>query len=232
MAASQTAATVVSELKQPARRGSPIIRVAVLVLLAGGIFFAWQHFKPESPAPVPPATPTKVVAPAPVASTPLTPSETLNQLAHAPANAINQAQEAIATRRASGQARIDAASIGEDLPDPTPGSPPGSPSKPPAAAPRASSAATTTTNVSPGVTATTPMEAAAEAGAPFRSYVANAKISGVFQGNPSRAVINGRLIRSGEVVDASLGITFEGLDSERRYLIFKDRSGATVSRRF
>jgi hypothetical protein len=204
----------------------------VLLLLIGGIFFAWQHFKPQAPAPAAPEPAKKAGTPAPVASTPLTPSETLNKLAHAPANAINQAQDAIATRRASGQARIDAASIGEDLPDPPPGTPPATTAKQPADARRASPTATTTTKVSPGVTATTQMEAAAEASAPFRSFVANAKVSGIFQGNPSRAVINGRLIRMGEVVDPTLGIIFEGIDSQGRHLVFKDRSGATVSRRF
>jgi hypothetical protein len=203
-----------------------------LLLLAGGTFFAWQHFKPESAAPAPNPTANKVATPAPVASTPLTPSETLNKLAHAPANAINQAQEAIATRRASGQARIDAASIGEDLPDVPPVSTPASAARQPEDPRRATSSATTTTTVSPGVTATTPMEAAAEATAPFRSFVANAKVSGVFQGKPSRAVINGRLVRVGEVVDATLGITFEGVDSQGRNLVFKDRSRATVLRRF
>ena len=76
------------------------------------------------------------------------------------------------------------------------------------------------------------VDAAAEANAAFRSFVANAKISGVFQGTPSRVVINGRLIREGEVVDPPLGIIFNGIDANRHQLVFKDKSGATVSRRF
>jgi hypothetical protein len=45
-------------------------------------------------------------------------------------------------------------------------------------------------------------------------------------------MINGRLIRADELVDAGLSITFVGVDSSRRQLIFKDKSGATVSRRY
>jgi hypothetical protein len=45
-------------------------------------------------------------------------------------------------------------------------------------------------------------------------------------------MINGRLTRAGEVVDLPLGITFNGVDAQRRQLVFQDRSGATVSRRF
>jgi hypothetical protein len=91
---------------------------------------------------------------------------------------------------------------------------------------------TTTAAVSPGVSATAQVEAAAEASAPFRSFVANAKVSGVFQGPPTRAMINGRLVRAGELIDAGLAITFTGVDSPRRQLLFQDKSGATVSRRF
>jgi hypothetical protein len=86
------------------------------------------------------------------------------------------------------------------------------------------------TSVAPGLAAT--LEAVAEASAAFRTFVANARVSGVFQGNPSRAVINGKLARVGETVDANLGITFAGVETERRNLIFKDKSGATVSRKY
>jgi hypothetical protein len=236
IAAASEPAVSAPDPRRSAARGSPIVKLAAVLLLMGGTFFAWQRFKPEpaasAPAPKAPATKTATPAPAPATAAPLTPSDTLNKLAHAPANAINKAQEAIATRRASGQARIDAASIGEDLPDPPAAVPPGAPNKQPAPTSRPASPATTTTTIAPGVTATTQLEAAAEASAAFRSLIANAKVSGVFQGNPSRAVINGRLTRIGEVVDATLGVTFDGVDHQRRYLIFKDKSGATVSRRF
>jgi hypothetical protein len=119
---------------------------------------------------------------------------------------------------------------GEDVPA-KPAAP--TPTAPGKSAPTpAARTATTTTNVSPNVAATTQVDAGAEAAPAFKAFVANAKVSGVFQGSPSRAVINGRLTRLGEVVDPGLGIVFESVDSERRHLVFKDRSGATVSRRF
>ena len=94
-------------------------------------------------------------------------------------------------------------------------------------------AITATTNVGRNVVATTDqVEAAPEANSAFRSYVANAKVSGVFQGTPARAVINGKLTRAGETADPGLGIMFDSLDPEKRLLIFKDKSGATVSRRY
>jgi hypothetical protein len=55
--------------------------------------------------------------------------------------------------------------------------------------------------VAPGVAASAQVEATPEAAASFRTFVANAKVSGVFQGPPTRAMINGRLTRAGEVVD-------------------------------
>ncbi len=212
-------------------RKALLVLVAVVVLAAG--YFGWNQFKGKSATTAAPGkSETKKATPAPSAATAPTPSETLNKLAHAPANAINQAQEAIANRRASGQARVDAAVNGEDAPTQAFGPAPAAPIKQGATAPRAGAPATTSTNVSPNVTATTQLDAAPEANAAFRSFVANAKVSGVFQGTPARAVINGKLTRAGEVVDPALGISFDGVDSDRRQLVFKDRAGATVSRRF
>jgi hypothetical protein len=83
------------------------------------------------------------------------------------------------------------------------------------------------------VTATTTLEqAGADASVEFRTFVANAKVSGVFQGTPARAFINGKLARAGETVDAALGIVFDRIDAEKRHIIFRDRTGATVTRRY
>ena len=62
--------------------------------------------------------------------------------------------------------------------------------------------------------------------------MANAKISGTVGGATPRALINGRLVRSGDVVESTLGITFEGFDPEKNQITFKDKSGAIVTRRF
>jgi hypothetical protein len=146
-----------------------------------------------------------------------TPSETLNKLANAPARAINKAQDALAKRNASGQTNIDP--FAEDAPGTAPA----------VKAPQTTSAMTT---VAPGLAASTQVDSATAASPAFRSFVANAKVSGVFQGNPARAMINGRLFRTGDTVDANLGITFNGIDSERHSLVFKDKTGATVGRKY
>lgn len=209
-----------------------LIGLAAVIVLGAG-YFGWKYFMPQkaAPAPTPTVKSTPPPAPVPKSDPAPTPSETLNKLAHAPKNAIDQAQEVIAARRASGQTRIDAASIGEDLPD-KPATPATAASQPVKAPAKSATASTTTTTNAPNVSATTMMEAAPEATVPFRSFVANAKVSGVFQGSPSRAVINGKLTRAGDIVEPGLGITFTGIDSERRQLVFKDKTGATVSRRF
>ena len=99
--------------------------------------------------------------------------------------------------------------------------------------PAKSSSAKATTQLSPGITITTDaVEAMPDASSAFRAFVANAKISGVFQGNPPRAFINGRLIRAGETIDSSLGIRFESVDQQEKNIVFKDTSGATVSRHY
>ena len=66
----------------------------------------------------------------------------------------------------------------------------------------------------------------------FRAFVATVKISGVFQGTNGRAFINGRLTRLGDLVDSQLGIRFEGIDAEKKLLIFKDASVATTARKY
>jgi hypothetical protein len=157
-----------------------------------------------------------------------TPSETLNQLAHVPVNAINKAKDAVAARRASEQTRVDAAADGEDVARTGAGNPAEAAKTP---APGAKTA-TVMTSLAPGLSASTRIEAAAEASAAFRSFVANAKVSGVFQGDPPRAFINGRLARVGEVIEPALGIVFNGVDSRRTQLLFKDKTGATVARKY
>lgn len=213
-----------------------LLVLGVLAVVGGGAYMVW----PRLPAEIsiagytvrtkPGLTVSKAKSSA--SSSAPTPSETLNKLAQVPVNAINKAQDALAARRASGQDRVDAAANGEDLPGKTLGVPPAAPIKPATSANAAPHTTTSVTTVAPGLSATTPVEAAPEANPEFRAYIVNARVSGVFQGNPARAVINGRLIRAGETVDAGLGITFDGIDSDRRNLMFKDRSGATVARRF
>ncbi len=203
--------------------------VAVLVL-AGGGFFAYKTFLTPEPPPPPPAkkatTPTVKTAPnAPttpgVNTAQQTPAEILSQAAKTPSNAINKAKDAVTTREASGQTQID---LGDKPAAPADGA-----SKTVGPVTKSSSAMTP---IGKGVSASTPVEAAVEASPEFRSFVATAKISGVFQGSPSRAFINGRLARAGDVVEPNLGIMFASVDAERKQLVFKDKSGAIVSRKY
>ena len=92
--------------------------------------------------------------------------------------------------------------------------------------------ATTVRSLAPGISATTELDTASGASAAFSSFVANAKISGVYQGTPSRAFINGRMVHSGEMIDDGLEIYFDSVDLPARSIVFKDSRGATVSRRY
>lgn len=147
-----------------------------------------------------------------------TPSETSNQLAHVPANAIRKAKGVVASREASGQTQVD-----PNADNPLAQTP---------ASPTPLEGATVARSVSPGLTATTEIEAAGDANPEFRSFVANTKVTGVFQGSPPRAFINGRLHRPGDTVDAALGIIFVTVEVPKKQLIFKDRTGAIVARKY
>ena len=202
--------------------------VWLLVLAAVGVggYYGWPYLKPYVARFTAPKAEAKLAA---VASPGLTPSDTLNKLAHAPAAAIDRAQDAIAARRASGQTRTDVALTGEDIPDKTKPLPASTVKK---SIPAVPPPAPTMTPVTPGLAASVQLEAGADASPEFRTFVANARVSGVFQGAPPRAMINGKLTRVGETTEAGLGVIFAGLDTEKRHLIFKDRSGAIISRRY
>jgi len=94
-------------------------------------------------------------------------------------------------------------------------------------------ATTATYEIAPGVTATTEsIKAVPNASPAFRTFVATAKISGVYQGTPARAFINGRLVRAGEIVDEMMEIQLDSVDQATKSIVFKDSTGATVSRRY
>jgi hypothetical protein len=78
----------------------------------------------------------------------------------------------------------------------------------------------------------TRIEAAPAASAEFRTFVASASIGGVFQGTPSRALINGVIVREGQVVSGALGIAFERIDADKKVIFFKDSTGAEVSKEY
>ena len=92
---------------------------------------------------------------------------------------------------------------------------------------------TATVELTPGVLATTESVKAVPSASPaFRTFVASTRISGVYQGTPPRAFINGRLVHTGEIVDPEQEIYFDSVDLANRSIVFKDAGGATVSRRY
>lgn len=203
-----------------------------VIVLAGVGYYLW--LLRDSPPDIPPPA-AKPTVPAVIKAKPAdTPSETLNKIAAMPGAMIDKAQNAIAERRNSEQNRVDAGFTGEDtatkraIDTPLPGH-----LAKPAPAPVEPSVTRAQSTIAPGVTATTTdVIAGAEASAAFRVFVGGLQINGVFQGNPPRALINGRTFRKGELVDVPLGIVFESADAEKKIIVFKDRTGAIVSRRY
>lgn len=179
----------------------------------------------------------KTPPPAPAAKPPgITPSETLNKIAAMPGAAISKAQDAIAGRRDREQERIDAASTGADIPEgrfletPLPGQ---LGEKEPEPTTQVTGAQA---QIAPGVRATTwasstEITATAQASQEFRNYVASLTISGIFWGTPTRVLISGRTYRAGQTIDQAQGIIFVEADNTTKTLTFRDRNGATVTRK-
>jgi cytoskeletal protein RodZ len=228
-----------------ARKGVLFGSLAAVLLLGGGAYFAWPMLFPPPPPPPPVAVKPKPAAPAanvattpaqnaapvtssaatkPASAAPAPAPGVLDTIAHAPVNAINKATDAVTARRKSEQSRIDAMAEGKDAPDkPASGTPA------PATKPGVSASAT----LAPGVSATTSdVDAVADSTPAFRAFVANAKITGVIGGTPPKIILNGRMARAGDIVDPGLGVTFENVDAEKKLLVFRDRTGAIVTKKF
>jgi hypothetical protein len=100
-------------------------------------------------------------------------------------------------------------------------------------APLSNSSSPVSTTVAPGVTAKTGVNMSVSNASPaFRSFVANAKITGVFQGRDPRAVINGKVTHVGGLVDHTLGVVFHSIDPQRKHIIFMDKTGAIATRKY
>ena len=66
----------------------------------------------------------------------------------------------------------------------------------------------------------------------FMYWVVNLSISGIHQGSPSRFLMNNRLVSEGQELNAALGITFDHLEFEKKLIVFRDKSGAIVTRSY
>jgi hypothetical protein len=64
--------------------------------------------------------------------------------------------------------------------------------------------------------------------APFMRFAEAMTITGVFQGSQARAFVNGRIVRSGEEIESTLGIKLMGVDAVTKHLILEERSGAQL----
>jgi hypothetical protein len=73
---------------------------------------------------------------------------------------------------------------------------------------------------------------APRASAAFFYSIVKLTIGGITQGKPARALINNRLAYEGDEINRALGITFAQLDPTNKQLVFRDNSGATVTRSY
>lgn len=192
------------------------IAVAVLALAVSGIF-AYRIFFP------PPSREVKISIPPIAAPKPLVDVKqaAADAAAKAAAKLVESGQNAIALQRQAAQAKVDAAASGEEV----------TPTPPPDV--DATQSVMAQANIGSDVKANiTRLDSSTAASADFRAFVANADIGGVFQGVHSRALINGKIVREGQVLDDSLGIIFERIDSDKKVIYFKDASGAEVSKNY
>jgi len=196
---------------------NPIMKAGVAVVVVafaiGGVY-SYRIFFP-SPSREVHIKLTPIVKPTPKNDVAATATETLNKVTSEPAKLIDKAQNAIASHRSDEQAKVDAAITGMEEPTPTPAT----------VSVMAQSQLTTDVKVN-----ITHLDAAPAASADFRAFVASANIGGVFQGTPSRALINGVIVREGQTVSAALGIAFDRIDAVKKVIYFKDSTGAEVSK--
>lgn len=73
---------------------------------------------------------------------------------------------------------------------------------------------------------------APRASAAFFFWAVNLNVSGITQSKPARMLLNNRLVYEGDVVNRSLGITFARLDATGQLLVFRDGTGAEVTRSY
>ena len=68
--------------------------------------------------------------------------------------------------------------------------------------------------------------------ASFLYWVVNQNISGVFQSPPHRIMLDKRLVYEGQEINPALGITFDHLDLANKLIVFRDKTGALVTRSY
>ncbi len=82
--------------------------------------------------------------------------------------------------------------------------------------------------VAPPAPATPPPADRPPASVQFQAYIGSLRITGVLQRDRVRALIDGRTVFAGDMVDAALGIRLTGADFTARQLVFEDATGAQI----
>jgi len=77
-----------------------------------------------------------------------------------------------------------------------------------------------------------PIQARPAPSTEFLTKTKQFKISGVARGTPVRVILDGKMLRVGDLVDPSLGIKLTAADVENKTLTFEDPSGAQVPIRY
>jgi hypothetical protein len=204
-----------SALSPMAKAGLTVVAIAICV----GGFYSYRIFFPAE-------TPEVRIKRLAIAK-PVLPAEIKKPVVQAPTKAPTPTDKGATTdQHDKDQAKLDALASGQDAPTPTPPLPP-----PPdnTIVESVLGDSSVSKDVKVG---STPIDAGRAASPAFRTFVAGAVIGGVYQGTPSRALINGTIVREGQTVDSSLGIAFERIDSARKVIYFKDYTGAEVSKNY
>ncbi len=82
------------------------------------------------------------------------------------------------------------------------------------------------------VIAQAPGEGIPRASRAFFYWVVSLSPSGITQSKPARMLLNNRLVHEGDEVNRALGITFVELNPITKQLVFRDKTGATVTRSY
>jgi hypothetical protein len=208
---------------------------AGVLVLGGGGYFAYElWFSPPPPPPPMVARPK----PKPIAP-PVAPSVATADQAAKPGPVVTGTPVSMAGKMVD-KAQTVAAGQGtaidgsDGLLEKRPSAAPAGPNGTPKAASSDENLDKTKASIAPGILATTSdVVVTTEASPAFRAWAANVKIAGVFPGRtPPRAFINSRAVDAGQIVDDALGIIFESVDTDKNVLVFRDKSGAKVMRKF
>lgn len=106
------------------------------------------------------------------------------------------------------------------------------PVRPAAVAGPAVSAQANVSIPAPEVAATAAVAGPAQASPAFTNYVSGLRVSGVSLGASPRALINGRMVHVGDLLEPTLGVRLASVDGASRHLVFEDASGASVTARY